>query len=145
MSLTLQLVPANDAAPDARDTALAAAPLSVRHIGFGRTRIETGCLLEIEHSQESLHAHVSLDYDANIGPGDKVKVQGAPVRMLFGSRLTERRLAVITKANPIERWITRWLAQFQLTELYEVSFSPAHDMTPLGKRGYRQPPFIVTR
>jgi hypothetical protein len=35
-----------------------------------------------------------------------------------------RRIATVERATFLERQWTRWAANFQLTELYEVSFTP---------------------
>lgn len=47
--------------------------------------------------------------------------------MSFGSLMAEklrlRRNATVTRASGIERLITKIAARFELTELYEVSFS----------------------
>ena len=90
---------------------------------FARTRFDTPCRIEVEHTNEHLHAHVELDGDIVIEPGDKVLVQGPPVRVPFGGRLTERRMATVTKASAIGRAWVRARARFELTELYELSFS----------------------
>lgn len=92
---------------------------------FPRRTLSTGCTIEIEHSNESLHAHVALDTAAPpIRPGDRVRVHGAPIVVPFGERLCERRIATIERAGWLERQWTRLLARFSLAELYEVSFSP---------------------
>jgi hypothetical protein len=90
---------------------------------FTRARFETGCTIEVEHSQEALHAHVRLDGDIPINPGDRVRVHGPPVKLRFGESLTLRRAATVERAGLIERQLTRLSAWFQLKELYEVSFS----------------------
>jgi hypothetical protein len=91
---------------------------------FARRRFETQCTVELEHSQESLHAHVVFAGMENIGPGDKVRVHGAPIRLKFGERMTFHRLATIERAHWFERLWVRFAARFDLAELYEVSFSP---------------------
>jgi hypothetical protein len=85
---------------------------------------ETRCTIEIEHSADYLHAHVTLDGDVAIGPGDRVRVHGAPVRVAFGETLRERRLATVQRAGWLRRAWTKFTARFELTELYEVSFTP---------------------
>ena len=90
---------------------------------FTRTRFDTPCRIEVEHSGEHLHAHVELDGDVAIAPGDKVRVHGAAVRVPFGGRLVERRMATVTRATALGRAWTRLRARFELTELYELSFS----------------------
>ena len=89
----------------------------------GRTRIVLPCTIEIEHSFDSLHAHVTLDRDVDIRPGAEVIVHGEPVRVPFGGRAVLRREATVVSAGWFDRIWTRLKSQFELTELYEVSFS----------------------
>jgi hypothetical protein len=84
----------------------------------------TACTIEIEHSEDSLHAHVELDGVCDIGPGDRVHVHGAPIHVAFGERVTLRRPATVSYASWAERQWTKLIARFDVTELYEVSFSP---------------------
>lgn len=91
---------------------------------FFRRTIETACRIEVEHSNESLHAHVELEDAPPIRPGDRVRVHGAPIVVPFGERLVERRTATLERANWLERQWTKLAARFDLAELYEVSFSP---------------------
>jgi len=91
---------------------------------FARRSHDTECTIEIEHSEEHLHAHVELDNNSDLQPGDRVKVHGAPIRVTFGQRLTLRRPATVERAGWLERQWTRLTARFELTELYEVSFTP---------------------
>ena len=90
---------------------------------FRRIRFETPCRIEVEHTNEHLHAHVELDGGIAIAPGDRVQVSGAPVRVPFGGRLVEHRTATVTRATALGRAFTRLRARFELTELYELSFS----------------------
>jgi len=90
---------------------------------LGRKAFEVGCRIEVEHSGASLHAHVELDGDVALEPGDRVRVLGPPVIISFGQTLVERRRAKVSPANLFERAWTRFLARFELSELYEVSFS----------------------
>jgi hypothetical protein len=90
---------------------------------FRRDRFDTNCTIEIEHSFENLHAHVELDGDVALGPGDQVKVHGDAVKLPFGERLTLRRPVTVWKATPFERLWTRMKSQLELTELYEITFS----------------------
>jgi hypothetical protein len=90
---------------------------------FRRDRFDTNCTIEIEHSFENLHAHVELDGDVALGPGDQVKVHGDAVKLPFGERLTLRRPVTVWKATPFERLWTRLKSQLELTELYEITFS----------------------
>ena len=89
---------------------------------FGR-RFEAPCTIRVEHTAESCHAHVDLPGDVLLEVGDEVIVQGEPVRAAFGDRFDLDRRAVIVKAGLMDRFWTRLTAWFELTELYEVSFS----------------------
>ncbi len=84
---------------------------------------ETGCRIAIEHSESSLHAHVELDGDLQLQPGDQVRVHGAPIKVVFGDRLELRRRATVRRAGFAARQWTRLSARFALSELYEVSFT----------------------
>lgn len=90
---------------------------------FRRQAFDTGCTIEIEHSHESLHAHVTLDRGGDLGPGDRVTVHGAPVKIAFGERMVLHRNATVERATVWEREWTKLAARFDLAELYEVSFS----------------------
>lgn len=90
---------------------------------FARHSRDTQCTIEIEHSENYLHAHVELDDESDLRPGDRVHVHGAPIRVSFGQRLTLRRPATVERANWFERQWTRLAARFEITELYEISFS----------------------
>ena len=81
------------------------------------------CTVEIEQTSETLHAHVVLDGDIQIQPGDEVRVHDAPTRVAFGVRLVVRRTATVVRAGPLDRLRARLEGYFELTELYEVSFS----------------------
>lgn len=85
--------------------------------------LQTSALIEIEHSQESLHAHVTLREGGDLGPGDKVTVHGAPVKIAFGETLVIERPATVERATLWRRAWTKFAARFSLAELYEVSFS----------------------
>jgi len=89
-----------------------------------RTSFTVPCTVEVEHTADSLHAYVELDGDIGIGPGDEVILHGAPIAVKFGERIIERRVATVVRANLFQRLTTKLLARFELTELYEVSFTP---------------------
>jgi hypothetical protein len=82
------------------------------------------CTITIEQSPEHFHAHVELEGDIPIYPGDEVKVHGAPMTVDFGQSLQFTRMATVRRATPLTRAWTRMAAYFDLTELYEVSFNP---------------------
>lgn len=90
---------------------------------FGKTVVEVPCTVEIEHTPESLHAHVTLDAGFDIEPGDEVQVHDAPTLPPFGETLSVQRKATVTRAGALERAWTRLIAHLELTELYDVSFS----------------------
>lgn len=89
----------------------------------GRTTIDVPCTIEIENTFDSLHAHVELHGGVEIQAGDEVLVHGDLIRVPYGQKLTLQRMATVTRAGWLERAKTYLLARFELTELYEVSFS----------------------
>jgi hypothetical protein len=91
---------------------------------FARRSYDTQCTINIEHSEDRLHAHVELDGESDLRPGDRVKVHGAPIHVSFGQCLTLRRPATVERAGWLERQWTRLTSRFELAELYEVSFTP---------------------
>ncbi|WP_423965507.1 hypothetical protein [Bradyrhizobium sp.] len=88
-----------------------------------RKTFEVPCTVEIEQTSETLHAHVVLDGDVQIEPGDEVLVRDAPTRVEFGERLVVRRTATIVRGSLLDRLRARIEGYLELTELYEVSFS----------------------
>ena len=90
---------------------------------FGRESFDVPCTIEIENTFESLHAHVDLEGGVLIGPGDVVLVHGEPIRVPYGEKCVLHRQATVTRATRMDRWMTKLAARFELTELYEVSFS----------------------
>ena len=94
---------------------------------FGRA-YDTACTVDVEHTSESLSAHVTLDGDPEIRPGDSVRVHGDPIRVRFGERASVRRTATVHRAGWLRSAWTRLHGRFELTELYEVSFSPRRSL-----------------
>ncbi len=90
---------------------------------FSKRRFDVGCTVEVSHTFESLHAHVDLDGDVAIEPGDEVIVHGQPIVVPYGEVHTERRTATVTKATAIERLWTRATGDLEFMELCEFSFS----------------------
>jgi hypothetical protein len=82
------------------------------------------CTITIEQSPEHFHAHVELEGDIPLYPGDEVRVHGAPMTVDFGQSLQFTRMATVKRATALTRAWTRLAAYFDLTELYEVSFNP---------------------
>ena len=81
------------------------------------------CTVEIGHTAESLFAHVEIQGDFDMRPGDRVLVQDAPTETPFGARITVARRATIIRAGLLGRLWTRFLGNFEINELYDVSFS----------------------
>lgn len=90
---------------------------------FRRQTFQAPCTIEIEHSADSLHAHVELVDGFEIRAGDEVFVHDAPVRIPFGTRVVLARVATVTRAGSFERLWTKLAGLFEVTELYEVSFT----------------------
>jgi len=90
---------------------------------FARTSFDTPCTIEIEHTAERLHAHVLLDGMPELEAGDKVRVHGDAIRVPFGEAFSTRRMATVTRATALDRLWVKLRSQFDLTELYEISFS----------------------
>lgn len=88
-----------------------------------RRSFDVPCTIEIENTFDSLHAHVELDGDVAIEAGDEVLVHGSVIRVPYGEKVSLRRQATVTRASAFDRIMTKVAARFELTELYEVSFS----------------------
>ncbi len=85
--------------------------------------IEVPCTIEVEHSFDSLHAHVELDGGIAIEPGDEVRVHGDPVVVPYGERLILHRTATVKRAGWAERQWVRMTGDLEFMELLEFSFS----------------------
>ncbi|MEQ8967367.1 MAG: hypothetical protein RID91_16255 [Azospirillaceae bacterium] len=91
---------------------------------FGpRERIDVACRVEVANTFESLHAHVELDGDLPIHPGDEVTVHGDPIHPDFGETVVERRRATVIRARPLERLWTRLTGDLEFMELVDLSFT----------------------
>jgi hypothetical protein len=88
-----------------------------------RQTFQAPCTVEIGHTAESLFAHVEIEGDFEMHPGDRVLVLDAPTETPFGYRITVARRATIIRAGLIERLWTRLCGTFELNELYDVSFT----------------------
>ncbi len=86
-------------------------------------RFDVPCRIEVEHTNEHLHAHVALKGDVPIHPGDRVRVHGEAIRVEYGEAMSVDRIATVVRAGWLTRQWTRFLASLEITELYEVSFS----------------------
>lgn len=85
--------------------------------------ITVPCTVTIAHDADNLEAHVELDGGVEPGAGDRIIVHGDAVKLVFGERVTLKRQATLTRANALEKLLTLAKARFELTELYEISFS----------------------
>ena len=85
-------------------------------------RFDAGCLVEVINKFESLGAHVVLDGDITLEPGDRVTVHGAPIVVPYGQAHSERRTATVTRAGPLRAFWAKHVAAWDLTSLYEVGF-----------------------
>ncbi|MEO1090565.1 MAG: hypothetical protein AAFX81_08030 [Pseudomonadota bacterium] len=90
---------------------------------FRKVRFEVPCTVEVEHTHESLHAHVELRGDPVIGPGDEVIVLGEPIEVPFGERAVLQRRATVVRATRAEELWTRLTGGFEFMELLEFSFT----------------------
>lgn len=90
-------------------------------VGTGPYRVP--CRVEVEKTWETLEAHVELNADVRIGPGDAVRVLGEPIDVDFGERRVEEREAEVQHAGPVARSWTRVSALMELMELLEFSFT----------------------
>ena len=81
------------------------------------------CTVNVVNTFEQLSAHVVLDGDIEIQPGDEVCVQGSEIRVPYGETHSERRQATINRAGWIERQWTKLTGNLEYMELLEFSFS----------------------
>ena len=92
------------------------------------SRVEVPCTVEVENTFDSLHAHVELPDEIEIQPGDSVIVHGNPIRVPYGERYFEDRMATVVYASWIERAWTRMTGDFEFMELCEFSFSAEKEL-----------------
>lgn len=90
---------------------------------FGRREIDIPCVVEIANTAEEFHAHVMLQ-GCEVNAGDSVLIHEAPVRVAPGTRMTFIRRATVFRAAWFDRLWTRLTSRFELSLLYEVSFTP---------------------
>ena len=81
------------------------------------------CTVRVVNTFESLAAHVELDGDVKVEPGDEVLVHGKDIRVPYGEAREERRRATIKRASPAEKLWVRMTGDFEFMELLEFSFS----------------------
>ena len=88
-----------------------------------RRNINVACNVEIANTAEALHAHVFLN-GLEVEAGDSVLVHNAPTDVAFGESLSCDRRATVSRASWLDKLWVRLSSRFELTTLYEVSFSP---------------------
>jgi hypothetical protein len=94
----------------------------IEALKLGRDTIVVPCTIEIEHTWESLHAHVELE-GIEVGPGDEVHVQGGEIVVPYGESRILHRMATVTRASAPERLWVKMTGDFEFMELLEFSFS----------------------
>lgn len=85
--------------------------------------VETWCQVSVSETFENLYAHVELEELLDLGPGDQVTVHGAPIQAGPGQVTQQRRRVTVQRASWGARAWTRFLSNFELLELFEVSFT----------------------
>jgi hypothetical protein len=90
---------------------------------FGSRSFDVPCIIEIERTADSLHAH-AIPEGVELRPGDRVEVHGAPDHVPFGTITTLPGRATVHRAAWPERTWTTAVALFELTELYHCGFEP---------------------
>ncbi len=90
---------------------------------FSTRSFVVACTVRVSHRFEDLSAHVELDGEVAIAPGDQVLVHGAAMNPPYGEVQSERRLATVTKASWLERTWTRFTGDLDALSLLDVSFS----------------------
>jgi uncharacterized Zn finger protein len=91
---------------------------------FNRKKsLDVDCTIRVQNTWEALQAHVELDGDIKIEPGDEVIVHGERVVVPYGESVELRRTATVIRAGAIERAWTRLTGDLEFLELCEFSFS----------------------
>jgi hypothetical protein len=85
--------------------------------------LDVPCVVEIEQSPESLHAH-AIPEGVALRPGDRVLVHNAPCHVDYGEVLRVECIATVMRAGPLTRVWTQLAGMFELHELFEVGFQP---------------------
>lgn len=91
--------------------------------GDRRARVDVACLVHVANTWERLEAHVELEGDVKVEPGDEVVVHGSPVKVPYGETAVFARTATVIRATALERVWTRMTGDLEFMELCEFSFS----------------------
>ena len=81
------------------------------------------CTVRVVNTFDSLEAHVELEGDVAIEPGDSVTVHGEPIVVPYGESVCISRMATVKRAGFVERAWTRLTGDLEFMELCEFSFS----------------------
>jgi len=81
------------------------------------------CVVRVSHRFEDLSAHVEMEGDLRVEPGDKILVHGAAINPPYGEVQVERRMATVTRASWLERVWTRLTGDLECLSLLDVSFT----------------------
>lgn len=87
------------------------------------THEDVMCTVTVVNTFESLAAHVEIDGNVAIEPGDEVLVHGKEMRVPYGETAIERRKATIRRAGWVERQWVKMTGDLEFMELLEFSFS----------------------
>jgi hypothetical protein len=90
---------------------------------WGGRSFDVPCTVRVSHRFEDLSAHVELEGDIPIHPGDKVLVHGAAMNPPYGEVQVEQRVATVTRATWLARTWTRMTGDLDCLSLLDVSFS----------------------
>ncbi len=86
-------------------------------------QVDVACTLRVGQSAQSLHAHLELDA-LDVNPGDIVQLVQAAATSQDSDETIYQARAVVTRAGPLARFLTRLAGFFQVLELIEVGFEP---------------------
>ena len=97
--------------------------LSLIDLAVGRSAFDADCRIDLEHTVDSLHAHLDFEGDEEIGAGDQVTVHGEPINLAYGEKLVVERRVTVVRAGWFDRIWARVAGGLEVTELYDVSFT----------------------
>ena len=80
---------------------------------------DLGCTVTVTNTAEDLSAHVELDGNPEIRPGDSVTVHGAAIAPTFGETIRVRRRAPVRRASPLKRLWVRLVGDLGIMELVD--------------------------
>ena len=90
---------------------------------MSRRRFELDCTVRVSHTFDDLSAHVELDGNIAIYPGDEVRVHGRALNPPYGAVQVERRRATVTRASMLERWWAKTTGNLDCLTLFDFGFA----------------------